>query len=100
MSKFLHSFATENKGKPHQKLSENKDSCNVIMPSEDNKSLEFNPYQKLDKALFVIYPDLECLIENIHRCKNSPKNSFTTKVGNLPYFIRFFNVYKNHHLKR
>ena len=51
------------------------------MPSEDTKILEFNQYQKSDKVPFVIYADLECLIEKIDGCKNSPKNSFTTKVG-------------------
>ena len=29
------------------------------MPSEDIKILEFNQYQKSDKALFIIYADLE-----------------------------------------
>ena len=33
------------------------------MASEDTKILEFNQYQKSDKAPFMIYPDLECLIE-------------------------------------
>ena len=32
------------------------------MPYEDTKILEFNIYQKSDKAAFVIYVDLECLI--------------------------------------
>ena len=51
------------------------------MPSEDTKILEFNQYQKSDKVPFVIYADLECLIEKIDGCKNSPENSFTAKVG-------------------
>ena len=33
------------------------------MPSEDTKILEFNQYQTCDKALFIIYADLECLME-------------------------------------
>ena len=33
------------------------------MPSEDSKILEFNQYQKFDKALFIIYADLECITE-------------------------------------
>ena len=32
------------------------------MPSENTKILEFNQYQKLDKASFIIYVDLEYLI--------------------------------------
>ena len=50
------------------------------MPSEDNKILEFNQNQKSDKAPFIIYADLESLIEKIDGSKN-PENSFTTKVG-------------------
>ena len=36
-----------------------KDFCNVIMPSEDTKLLEFNQNRKSDKATFIIYADLE-----------------------------------------
>ena len=51
------------------------------MPSEDTEILEFNQYQKSDKAPFIIYADLECLIEKIDGCKNNPENSSTTKVS-------------------
>ena len=51
------------------------------MPSEGTKILEFNQYEKSDKAPFIIYTDLECLKENIDGCKNNPENSSTTKVG-------------------
>ena len=34
-----------------------------------------------DKALFIIYADLECTIENIDECRNNPKKSSTTKVS-------------------
>ena len=51
------------------------------MYSEDTKIIEFHQYEKSDKAPFIIYADLECLIEKIDGCKNNPDNSFTTKVG-------------------
>ena len=44
------------------------------MPSEGTKIFEFNQYQKSDKSQFIIYVDLECLIEKIDGCKNNPKN--------------------------
>ena len=56
------------------------------MSFEDTKILKFNQYQKSDKhqksdkASFVIYADLECMIEKIDGCKNNSENSFTTKV--------------------
>ena len=49
--------------------------------SEDTKVLEFNQYQKLDNTSFVIYADLECLIEKIDGCKNNPENSSTTEIS-------------------
>ena len=51
-----------------------KDFCNVAMPSEDTKILEFNQYQKSDEALFIIYVVLECLIVKIDECKTNPEN--------------------------
>ena len=78
----FHSFATESKNlKSHKKICENKDFCNVIMPSEDTKIVEFNQYQKSDKASFIIYANLECIIEKIDGCKNNPDNSSTTRVS-------------------
>ena len=71
----LHSFARENNCESHKKVfEENKCFCNLIIPSEDTKILEFNQYWKSDKAPFIIYSALECLstissfknIENKH----------------------------------
>ena len=47
---------------------------------EDPKILAFNQYQKSDKSPFIVYADLECIIENIDGRKNNPDNSFTAKV--------------------
>ena len=77
----LHSFATKNKRETHKKVCENKDFYNAIMPFEDTKTLEFNLYQKSNKAPFIIYADRECLIEKIDGCKRNPENSSTTKVS-------------------
>ena len=51
------------------------------MSSDDTKILEVNLYQKSNKASFIIYADLECVIEKIDGCKNNPENSSTTKVS-------------------
>ena len=42
--------------------------------SEDTKILELNQYQKSNKVPFIIYADLECLIEKIDGCKNNIEN--------------------------
>ena len=77
----FHSFRTKNKLELQKKVCENKDFCNLVMPSEDTKILEFNQYQKFDKAPFLIYADLQCIIEKIDGCKDNPENSSTTKVS-------------------
>ena len=40
-----------------------KDFYKFIKPSEDNKILELNQYQKSDEAPFNINKDIECVIE-------------------------------------
>ena len=39
------------------------------MPSEDTKILEFSQYRKSDKTQFIIYADLESLIEKLDGCQ-------------------------------
>ena len=69
----LHSFATGKKLEFCKKVCENKDFCNVIMPSEDTKILEFHQYQKFDKAPFLICENCTFVIEKIDLCKNNLK---------------------------
>ena len=71
----------KNKLESHKKVCENNDFCDVVMPSEDTKTLEFNQCQKSDKAPFITYADLKCITEKIDGCKNNPKNSFTSNVS-------------------
>ena len=73
-----HFFRTKNKSESHKKVCANKDLCDVIMHSENTKILKFQ-YQKSDKAPFVIYADLECIIEKTNGCENNLENSSKTK---------------------
>ena len=67
------------------------------MPSKGNKILEFNQYQKSDKTPFIIYTDLECIIEKSDGCKNNPENSSTPKVSEpIP---SGFQCLQYHHLE-
>ena len=69
----LHSFRTKNKLKSQKEVCEIKFFCNIVISSEDTKILEFNQYQKSDKAPFIIYVDLECLIKKIYNVKTTLK---------------------------
>ena len=77
------------------------------MSSGDSEILDFNQNQKYNQAPFVIYPDLECLIEKIDGCKNNTKNSFTGKVGehiptgfSMSLISSFKNIQNRHDVYR
>ena len=66
----LHLFRTKNKLESHKRVCKNKFFCNTV-----------NQHQKSDNAPFIIYADLESLIEKTDRCKNNPKNSSLAKAS-------------------
>ena len=49
------------------------------MPNECNITLKYNHGEKSLKDPFMIYADLECLLEKMHSCQNSPEKSYTDK---------------------
>ena len=65
----FHSFRTKNKLELYKRACKNKYFCNRNMPSDDTKILDFNQYQKSDKAPFILYVDLECIIEKLMNVK-------------------------------
>ena len=73
----LNSFRTENKLTSFEKVCKNKDFYGMVMPSEINNMLELNQYMKSDKMPYIIYADIESLIEKV----DGRKNSSITKTG-------------------
>ena len=59
----FHSYRTHNKLKKHKRVCNNHDYCRVDMPKEDEKILKYNPGEKLLKAPFIIYADLESILK-------------------------------------
>ena len=49
------------------------------IPNKDSKTLKENHGEKSLKAPFMIYGDLECLLEKIQSCQNNPEKSYTEK---------------------
>ena len=72
------SYTTENKLKKHKNVSENHDYCYVEMPEE----LKYNEGGKSMRIPFIIYADLERLLEKMNTCHNNPEKSSTTKINN------------------
>ena len=75
----LHSYRTKEKLKKHEKVCNNYDYCYVRMPHGFEKILKYNPGEKSLKVPFIIYSDLECLLEKMESCQNDPKKSYTEK---------------------
>ena len=75
------SYTTENKLKKHKKVCENHDYCYVEMLEEENKTLKYNQGEKSMKAPFIIYADLESLLEKMNTCHNNPEKLSTTKIN-------------------
>ena len=48
------------------------------MPKEHEK-IKYLPGEKLLKAPFIVYADLECLLKKMASCQNNPENSYTEK---------------------
>ena len=51
------------------------------MLKEDNKTLKYNHGEKSMKVPFIIYVDLESLLEKMSHCHNHPEKSSTTKLN-------------------
>ena len=51
------------------------------MSNGDNKIIKYNQGEKSIKSLFIIYADLECLLEKISTCYNNPEESSTTEIN-------------------
>ena len=78
---YFHSFRTENEFKSHEKACKNKDFCEIVMPSEKTKILEFKHHMKSNKMPYIIYADIEPLTKKIDVCENNPEKSLTIKIG-------------------
>ena len=74
----FHSYRTLNKLKKHERLCNNHDYCHIDMPKEHEK-IKNLPGEKSLKAPFIVYADLECILEKIQYCQNNPINSYTEK---------------------
>ena len=61
------------------KKCENHDYCHIEMPTKDNNIIKYNQGGKSIKLPFIVYADLECLLEKMSTCYNTSEESSTTK---------------------
>ena len=51
------------------------------MPAKDNNAIKYKQGEKSIKLPFVVYADLECLLEKMSTCYNNSEESSTTKIN-------------------
>ena len=73
------SYSTKNKLEVHKEICHN--YCNIEMPTKDNNTIKYYQGEKSIKLPFVIYADLECLLEKMSTCQNNPNESSTTEIN-------------------
>ena len=74
-------YSTKNKLEVHKKICKNHNYCDVEMPTKDNNTIKYNQGEKSIKLPFVVYADIECLLEKISTCQNNPNESYTTDIN-------------------
>ena len=78
----FHSYRTLNKLERHERICNNHDYCRIDMPKE-NAKIKYLPGEKSLKAPFIVYADLECLLEKVQSCQNHLENSYTELSTNF-----------------
>ena len=78
----FHSYRTKSKLESNKKnICENHDYFHAEMPTKDKNIIKYNHGEKSMKLPFVMYANLECLLEKISTCENNPNESSTTKIN-------------------
>ena len=76
---YFHSYTSKRKPKKHERICKDHDFCDIKMSDENNKILKYIPGEQSFKVPFIIYADLECLLQKINTCQNNPDKSYTEK---------------------
>ena len=72
-------YSTKNKLEAHKKICENHDYCHVARPTKDNNTIKYNQGEKSIKLPFIVYADLECLLEKLVHVKIIQMNRLILK---------------------
>ena len=76
----LHSFRTENKYKEHENVYKSHNYCYIKMHKGES-ILKYNHGEKFTKIRFIIYADMEALLDKIDICHSNSEKSSTTKIN-------------------
>ncbi|KAL6418932.1 hypothetical protein ACFW04_011683 [Cataglyphis niger] len=83
----MHYFRTSDKLSAHSENCERMNKCAIVLPTEEDKWLNFNNYERKERIPFVVYADLECALEKEEERRTS--NTFIVQHHKaLGYYAR------------
>ncbi|EZA49525.1 hypothetical protein X777_12263 [Ooceraea biroi] len=85
----LHYFHSNGKLEAHSVDCQKMNDCAIVLPNEDNKWLSFSNYNRKERMPFVVYADLECVLEK----RETPENANTYpyqhhQVHSIAYYVQ------------
>ena len=69
------------------------------MPTKNNNIIKYNQEEKSIKLPFLVYADLECLLEKMSTCQNNPNESLLLKLINIYHLVILYSL-TVHSIKR
>ncbi|XP_076671463.1 uncharacterized protein LOC143370346 [Andrena cerasifolii] len=88
----LHYFGSAEKLEAHTVDCREMNDCAILLPSQDNNWLSFDGYGRKERLPFVVYADLECIIEKTENVqKDAGEHKLCTyqkhKVHSIGYYM-------------
>ncbi|XP_050452135.1 uncharacterized protein LOC126851837 [Cataglyphis hispanica] len=85
----MHYFRTSDKLSAHSEDCERMNECAIVLPTEEDKSLNFSNYERKERVPFVVYADLECALER-EKERRTPNASIVQrhKAHSVGYYAR------------
>ena len=81
---------TNSQLKSHEKVCKKKDFCGNVSPTQKNNVSEFNQYMKSDKMQYIIYADIESLIQKWITIKTIFNNKNGKNIFLVPIQYQLF----------
>ncbi|XP_053985489.1 uncharacterized protein LOC128879938 [Hylaeus volcanicus] len=83
----LHYFSSSKKLEAHTVDCEKMNDCAIVLPDDDSKWLSFNNYTRKERLPFVVYADLEYILEKTDR--GAPRYTYQHhKVFSIAYYVQ------------
>ncbi|XP_026824426.1 uncharacterized protein LOC113561716 [Ooceraea biroi] len=80
----LHYFSSNERLEAHSIDCQRMNDCAIVLPNDDDKWLQFENYNRKERMPFVVYADLECVLQKT----DDPKLYQRHQVCSIGYYVR------------